>query len=133
MYLLDTDIVSNLIKPKPSPYLVTKLKNTPPMELSISVITLMELYAGYFLSKKPDTIKRFIEEWVVETLTIIDFDVTQSILAARIQIDLKKKGKTLDWLDVMIASAALVNGCTLITGNLQHFKRIEGLKVENWL
>lgn len=133
MYLLDTDIISNLIKPKPSPHLVAKLKTIPSSELSISVITLMELYAGFFLSKSPEPIKKFIEEWVIKTLTVIDFNSVHSLLAAKIQTDLKKQGKVLDWLDVMIASAVIANGYTLITGNIKHFKRIKQLKVENWL
>lgn len=133
MYILDTDIISNLIKPKPSQYLISRLKAIPSSELFISVITLMELYTGFFLSKNPEPIKEFIEEWVIKTLNVLDFTTAQSFLAAKIQADLKKKGEILDWLDIMIASTVIISDGILITGNLKHFKRIQGLRVENWL
>jgi predicted nucleic acid-binding protein len=133
MYILDTDIVSNIIKPLPSQHLISKLRAVPSSKLSISAITLLELYTGLFLSKNPVPIKEFIEEWVIKTLRVLDFTPAQSYMAAKIQADLKKKGAILDWLDVMIASAAITNEGILVTGNLKHFNRIQGLMIENWL
>ena len=45
---------------------------------------------------------------------------------------LEKTGKRVDDADVLIAATAICNNATLATGNLKHFSRFEGLKVENW-
>ena len=133
MYLLDTDTISNLVKPRPSPHLRRKLEQTPAEMLAISMITLMELYMGQQLSSQPELIRNFIEDWVLQTVTVIDFDHNQAKQAASIQSKLRQKGQTLDWLDVMIAACAVAKEWTLVTGNIRHFGRIPQLRVENWL
>jgi tRNA(fMet)-specific endonuclease VapC len=50
----------------------------------------------------------------------------------KIKAELELKGQTLDDADLLIASIALLNNSTLITNNIEHFKRISGLKIENW-
>ncbi|MBR1790542.1 MAG: hypothetical protein IJ754_02120 [Bacteroidaceae bacterium] len=52
---------------------------------------------------------------------------------ANIRWLLKEKGKPVDHLDMFIAATALTEGLTLITGNVKHFERIPGLKIENWM
>ena len=133
MYLLDTDIISNLVRPRPSEKLIARLGETDGRELAISVVTLMELYLGERLASRPEPIREFIEDFVLPTVTVIDFDREQAATAAGIQANLRRTGKPLDWLDIMIAACALRTGRTLVTGNLGHYQRISGLKIENWL
>ena len=45
---------------------------------------------------------------------------------------LEASGRRIDDADIIIASIALENGMTLVTGNTKHFERIEGLELENW-
>ncbi|MBI4746152.1 MAG: hypothetical protein HY786_06360 [Deltaproteobacteria bacterium] len=46
---------------------------------------------------------------------------------------LEKDGKIIDDADLFIAACALDDNVTLVTNNEKHFKRVEGLKIENWL
>lgn len=133
MYLLDTDIISTLVRPRPSEKLIARLSETDGRALGISVMTLMELHLGERLASRPEPIRKFIEDFVLPTVTVIDFDREQAQAAAGIQADLRRAGKPLDWLDIMIAACALKTGRVLVTGNLSHYQRIAGLKIENWL
>ncbi len=52
--------------------------------------------------------------------------------AARIYAALKQRGKIIDDADILIAAYCIVSGFTLITANVRHFERIEGLQWVNW-
>ena len=51
----------------------------------------------------------------------------------KLKASLVNQGKTLDDADLFIAACALVNNLVLVTNNETHFKRIKGLKWENWI
>ena len=51
----------------------------------------------------------------------------------KIKADLKKEGKIINDSDLFIASIAISNKMRLVTNNDKHFKRIEDLKIENWI
>lgn len=53
--------------------------------------------------------------------------------AAEIYADLKKKGQPIGHTDCLIARIALVNGLQVVTNNTDHFERIDGLELINWL
>jgi predicted nucleic acid-binding protein len=53
-------------------------------------------------------------------------------VAASIYISLKKQGITIEDNDILIAAYCLKYGLTLITNNIDHFKNIDGLTIENW-
>jgi predicted nucleic acid-binding protein len=52
--------------------------------------------------------------------------------AAKIQAELRKKGKEIGHTDTLIAGIAIASNLELITNNTEHFKRIKGLKIANW-
>ena len=94
-----------------------------------TVINAFELYAGaYYTGKKA------VEEAknLLSKFHIINFDDTCAEKAGEIFATLKKKGMSLDVRDVMIAAVASTYDLTLITRNVKHFNRIEGLKVKSW-
>jgi tRNA(fMet)-specific endonuclease VapC len=51
----------------------------------------------------------------------------------QIRWDLERSGKRIDNLDLLIGVTALQEGLILVTGNVKHFERIQGLKIENWM
>jgi tRNA(fMet)-specific endonuclease VapC len=51
----------------------------------------------------------------------------------KIKVDLRRGGQIIDDFDILIAAITLSNDGILVTNNIEHFKRIEGLKFENWL
>lgn len=52
---------------------------------------------------------------------------------AKIKAGAEAAGKMLDDFDILIATTAIVNGCILVTNNIKHFERINGLTIENWI
>ena len=99
--------------------------------LKICVITLMELYYGAYRSRHVTSNLaklKSLENWV-EILPI----GKESVEIFGIQkAQLQKTGTPLDDFDLIVSSCALANNLVLVTNNVKHFKRIEGLQLENW-
>jgi predicted nucleic acid-binding protein len=97
----------------------------------ITVITECELFYGAYKSTKKDKNLAVIEELRTRIKTLHTVSGVPS-LYGKIKAELESKGQTLDDADLLISSIALLNNATLVTNNIEHFKRINGLKIENW-
>jgi len=129
MFLLDTDTV--IFNMKGNANVQKNLRRHINDSVSISVITLMELYYGARKSQKVSTnlAKIKILEQSIETLPIgLESTEIFGILKAQLEI----AGNRLDDFDLIIASCAMSRNLTLVTNNTKHFQRIEGLKLVNW-
>ena len=133
MYLLDTDILSNLVKKAPSSLLLKKLKEIPEDLVATSAINTGEIFYGAFRSPHRDRILAFFAEKVFPHLEILSFDDRTALAYGELKASLEKKGLTRSETDLRIAAIALQHRLTLVTGNTRHFDNIPGLKVENWL
>jgi tRNA(fMet)-specific endonuclease VapC len=126
-YLLDTNIISYYLKG------IENLKEritTNIDSLSISIISYYEIISGL---KSIDANKRINEfEKFCKLIDIINLDKASILASCKIYASLKKSGKLIDDIDILIAGIALSNNLVMITDNTEHFDRIEGLKVENW-
>jgi predicted nucleic acid-binding protein len=127
-YLIDTDIASYAIKgfKKVAENFIAHDKD----ELYISSITYAELMFGA-VRKKSDKLKSLVAAFS-KRLRMVDFDEACSELYARIRTDLENAGTALDHMDILIAASAMSIGAVLITHNMKHFSKIQGLKVEDW-
>jgi len=127
-YLLDTCVCIAFIKKKAS--VVEHLRKVDKLDCKISEITIAELLYGAYNSGKE---KHFDDV----TEIIRDFEqypISGSLREyARIRWMLKEKGKPVDHLDLFIAGTALSENLIVVTGNVDHFSRIPGLKIENWM
>ena len=134
MYLLDTDILSNLLKRAPSTVLIAKLASIPPEHQFTSAITLGELYYGaYRLGSMSKSLLERLEKTLLPNLPVISFDREAAHKYGQIRAELERNGIPIGDADLRIAAIALVRGLIVITGNISHFSRIPGLIVENWL
>jgi predicted nucleic acid-binding protein len=127
MYLLDTNVVSELRKPKPHGAVLAWIQSVPDDQLFISALTLGELQAGAARTRKQDREKaEGIEAWIdqlSEAYEVIPMDGTMFREWARLM-----EGRPDDLLeDAMIAATARVRGFTVATRNVRDFK---GLAVE---
>ena len=128
IYLLDTDTVSLLVRK--DPLVIKNLLKHEEDEICISVITYAEISFG--LEKKGSE-KLFTEiSTILDKLTIIDFNSTQSELYGKIRLKLEKSGTTLGDMDMLIAAAAQSIGATLVSHNVKHFSKIKGINIEDW-
>ena len=79
------------------------------------------------MAQKTSQIQAFLE-----TFMILPFDACAGKEFARIKVELQQKGTPLADMDMMIASICKANGGILVTNNIKHFEKIEGLPLENW-
>lgn len=131
MYMLDTDICIYIIKQKPQNVL-NHLKLLKPGQLSMSSITFAELMNGAKKSK-------YIEENIArlnaltELLDVLPFDQQAAVSYGDVRSSLEKRGETIGSNDMLIAAHALSLDLILVTNNEKEFKRVDGLKIENWV
>ncbi|MBI4209182.1 MAG: type II toxin-antitoxin system VapC family toxin [Deltaproteobacteria bacterium] len=133
MYLFDTDIVSNLLKKRPSSELIKKLASISPDQQFISAITVGELVYGAYRSTRPDYFLGKLDQQVWPNVQILSFDEKAAHTYGLLRDQLERGGIPLAEPDLRIASIAISKQLTLVTGNVRHFSRIARLRIENWL
>lgn len=128
-YLLDTNIVIYTLKNRPER--VRAAFNTNNGQMAISSVTLMELIYG--CEKSVDPARNLGEvEGLAARLEVLPFDDAAALQTGQIRAELGKAGKPIGPYDVMIAGHARSLGLILVTNNQQEFKRVPGLRLENW-
>lgn len=134
MYLLDTDILSNLLKRAPSTTLIAKLASVPPEQQFTSSIALGEMvYGAYRLQAHTGSLLEQLDKTLLPNLPVLPFDVAAARRYGEVRAELERRGTPLGDADLRIGAIALAHDLTVVTGNVQHFQRIPGLLVENWL
>jgi tRNA(fMet)-specific endonuclease VapC len=133
MYILDTNILSELIKRQPSPQLLVRLASKPTQRLFTSCICVMELRFGSALRADSEQFWSRISEEILSRVNILPLNVGEVLVAGDILAFLQKTGQPIGIEDVLIAATALNHGCILVTANTRHFTKIGTLAVENWL
>jgi tRNA(fMet)-specific endonuclease VapC len=129
-YLLDTCVISDFIKGEPGTQ--ARLKQTPPNDIAVSVITLMELRYGLLINpQRAQKIEPAISSFLA-SVTILAFSNAEAERAAQIRAILKAQGQPIGAYDVLIASTALQHSLLMVTANQREFDRVSGLQTENW-
>jgi len=129
MFLLDTDTIIYSLKGKDS--VVQNLAAHQRDPLKISVISLMELYYGAYKSEKTKANLAKVRR-IEKAFDIISVDFSVAETFGMIKSDLEFQGTPLDDFDLVIAASALAHNLILVTNNEKHFRRVEGLELDNW-
>ena len=130
-YLLDTDTASYAIRGA-FPALDARLASTPPREMAISVVTRAELLFGLEKRGNPRGLSRVVHSFL-DRITILPWDSAAADTFAKVRVQLEKLGTPIGFADTMIGAHALSLKATLVTNNLQHFQKVKGLALENWI
>jgi len=131
MYLFDTDIITNILKTRPSEKLIKRLQKLNQASQFISTITISEIVYGAYKTSNPDYHLNNLENILLPNVNIAVFDSKSAYICGKLRALLEKKGKVLSFADLQIASIAIANEFILVTGNAKHFKRLDELNVEN--
>jgi tRNA(fMet)-specific endonuclease VapC len=131
-YLLDTNILSELMKKRPNPRVIGRIASLPVRTFFTSCICVMELRFGSALREDFETFWLRVNEEILSKVDILPFGVEEALTAGDILAYLQKAGRLISIEDLFIASTALHNQCVLVTGNTRHFSNVKGLTVENW-
>ncbi len=131
-YLLDTNVISNTVKPVPSESLLAWMAAQIDEDLFISSLTVAEIRRGLF--EMPAGRRRDrLEAWFVgregpQALfagRVLPFDEAAALIWARLMADGKTKGRPRSALDTIIASVAAANRCVVVTDNEKDFEGVE--------
>lgn len=97
-------------------------------ELATTTINLFELYYGAYKTKKVEKNVRSVNE-LAKRLELLKFTDKSAEISGRIIAELERKGQSVEFRDVMIASMVMDNGVMLWTENVKHFRKIEGVRL----
>ncbi len=129
-FMLDTNICIYMIKQKPVKVL-KRFTQYSPGDILISSVTIAELRYGVekslYVQQNHDALSGFIVP-----LEIAVFDEKAAEEYGKVRAQLEKKGQPIGSMDMLIGAHALSLGVALVTNNTKEFRRINGLKVENW-
>ncbi|MFC1585900.1 type II toxin-antitoxin system VapC family toxin [Fibrobacterota bacterium] len=129
MYLINTDIIIYSLKKNPKVIQRFELHRTEPK--AISVITYGELVYGARRSSHENENLAKIHR-LAELFPVIDVSKAVMDTFGSIKASLQSRGISIDDFDLLIGATAMIMNYTVVTNNEKHFKKISGLKVDNW-
>jgi predicted nucleic acid-binding protein len=128
-YLFDTDALSEVLRPRPARRYLEWLRMIARSEQFTSAVVIGELYGGAFRSADSSRHLQNIESRVLPAITVLAYDLPTARVYGSIRARLEVAGKMLADADLQIAATALQHELELVTGNLRHFERVPGLKI----
>ena len=129
--LIDTDILSALLRQDPIATNRAKSYVAAHRKLTISVITHYEILRGLRAKTAAAQIARFQRALTANTILPLTDEAIDR--AASIYAHLYRQGTLIGDADILIAATALTHGLILVTNNVRHFQRVPGLSLDNWL
>lgn len=131
-YLLDTNVLSEVIKKRPSQRVLARLAAVPSANLYTSVVCLMEMRFGAARRADGGRLWNRIREEVLPRIQVLSIGEEEAIRCGEILALLEARGQPIGVEDVLIAATALEHGLRVPTRNTSHMDRIDGVAVENW-
>ena len=131
MYLLDTNVLSELIRKSPDRGVMAAVKRLDQSTAFASEVTLFELRYG---AMRRDDAESFWSRLLSELIPAVQWlpvDRPVQLRAADLAADLDRRGERIGTEDCWIAATAIEHRLTLVTRNLRHFERIPGLRIES--
>lgn len=129
-YMLDTNLCIRVLRNR-MPILRAKF-NAEADTLCISTITLAELFYGAQKSARPVENRHAVEGFAGR-LAVLTFDDAAAAHSAEIRANLERRGVPIGGYDLLIAGHGRSRGLVIVTGNLSEFRRVDGLRAEDWL
>ena len=129
-YMLDTNIISDLIR-NPQGRAAKRVAKAGEDNICTSIIVAAELRYGCAKSGSKKLLKAV--EDVLGEIIVLPFDAPADAEYGAIRSKLETAGTPIGSNDLLIAAHASAIGATIVTANASEFKRVRGLKVENWL
>lgn len=132
MYLLDTNVLSQVVRRRPPAAFLEQLRRHATDRLCTSCICVMELRHGAMRRADRGALWARIEREVLSRVEILDLGVDEAMIAGETMAQLSAHGRMIDVEDVLIGATALVRNFAVVTNNVDHFRRIPALRIEDW-
>jgi toxin FitB len=137
MILLDTNVISEMLRPQPDPVVVSWFKRAAGLPLYTTTVTEAELWSGVYLA--PDGKRRTaLHELISETLSedfagrIVSFDSAAAMAYAKINARRSQLGRPIATADCQIAAIAQVRGFKVATRDVAGFENCDIEIVDPW-
>ncbi len=127
MTILDTDYLVALLRGDAAAAAQADKIKSP----KTTVINAFELYYGADRSQNPKKSHTEVNS-LLKSMDVLEFEMPAVLASAKIQAELMNAGNPVNILDVLIAGIVMVNNEELLTRNVNHFNRINGLNWEKW-
>lgn len=132
-FLLDTDTCIHLINRGPRHVAVLRrIDGLHYGDVMISAISLAELRFGIAKSTRRPENQTLLEMFLAR-FEVADFDAAAADAYGRVRAELERRGTPIGPLDTLIAAHCLSRDDVLVTNNVREFRRVEGLRLENWI
>jgi predicted nucleic acid-binding protein len=132
LYLIDTNVLSEVIRPRPNLAVVRTLLTADPALRFASEITRYELRFGAMLRDDGGALWARIEQRILPLVRWLPVDSAVVLAAADLGAVLRRAGQPVEWSDLMLAATATAHDLTVVTRNVHHFQRVPDVQVENW-
>jgi predicted nucleic acid-binding protein len=126
-YILDTNVISELVSTQPDPNVTRWLENAGPEAFYLSVITVGEIKKG--IAKMPDSRRKTaLEEWLMDDLLVrfqdhlLPMDTSVMLIWGSLIARMETIGNPLPAIDSLLAATTLQSGYTLVTRNVGDFE-----------
>lgn len=129
MYVLDTNILIYFFKGLGK--VAQNLLAISPKNIGVPTVVCFELEVGIKKSNSPQKRNKQFNDFIA-TVNVLPFGKAEAQASAQIRAQLEEKGTPIGPYDILIAGTAFANRATLVTHNLEEFKRIENLNVIDW-
>jgi len=131
-YLLDTNVLSEVIKKQPEPSVLARLREIAPDSVFTSVVCVTELRYGARRRPGAEVLWERIAREVLSRVRVLPFGEREALRAGDLLAELETAGQPIGIEDVLIGATALAGSLTVATRNVRHFRRLPGLTVECW-
>ena len=129
-YMLDTNICIYVIKNRPTG--LRERFNSLADQLCISVVTLAEMIYGAEKSARPAENLSVVEQFAAR-LDVLPFAEKAAAHYGQLRAELERAGQPVGAYDMMIGGHARSEGLVLVSNNPREFRRMKGLRIENWV
>lgn len=137
-YLIDTNVISELIRENPNPGVVRWLVAQSPDTLYISAITLGELVHG--VARLPESARRDrLREWLEVDVRnqfagrLLEFGESQAVAWGHLKAETEQRGRPSGAIDLQLAATAQVSGLALVTRNVRDFEDLGLSVIDPWV
>ena len=107
------------------------IKVLSPQQVFVSDVTVAELEYGNHCSGRYEENKAMLDNFLMQVNVVPFADAIP--LYAKERYRLRRSGLSIMDFDLVIACTSIVNNMIMVTNNAKHFKRVEGITIENWL
>ena len=128
-HLLDTNVC--IAAMRGNAMVVRKLASLRPEDCAISMVSVFELFAGVCRCNNPQREGRKVSTFL-ESFHLLPFDWDSALKTAEIRFQLEKNGTKIGPYDLQLCGQARALDLTLVTHNTREFKRVNGLRIEDW-